>query len=75
MRVRTKIIQTEEGSALLVPDELKTNEKKLLVNELWGGYIFCPVDDPMRPFRQVIGTFPKDFMEDREQPMLNDKPY
>ncbi len=75
MRLKTKIIQTEEGSALLVPDEFKTNEKKILVSGSSGAYVFGPVDDPMRPFRQVIGTFPENFMEDREQPMLNDKPY
>lgn len=30
-----------------------------------------PIDDPWAPTKKVIGTFPDDFMEDRNQPLID----
>ena len=35
-------------------------------------YIAYPADDPWAAARKVIGTFPSDFMNDREQPSWHD---
>jgi len=39
-----------------------------MVTEIDDMYIAYPADDPWAPTRSVIGTFPSDFMDDRNQP-------
>ena len=69
----TKVIQTEQGQAILIPDEYRTKEKEILISKYGDVFTICPVKDPWLPFKQVVGTVPDNFMEDREQPMLNVK--
>lgn len=70
-KLKAKVIQTKDGQALLLPAEFQTNRKELLVEKNDDVFVFWPEDDYWLPFKQVAGTFPEDFMEDREQPMLN----
>ena len=53
----------------LIDLELK-NEYSALKNELYTKKENFSDKDPWATVRQVIGTFPKDFMTDREQPPL-----
>ena len=69
--LKAKVFQTDKGQAILLPKSLKTQRKEFGISENGDFFILAPVEDPMRPFRQIIGTFPEDFMEDRNQPMLN----
>ena len=69
-----KVFQSGNSQAIRIPKELCTDEKEFTIRRIGKGYILYPVDDPWFPVRQVIGTFPDDFMNDREQPSIRDIP-
>ena len=68
----TKVFQNGNSQALRIPQELRTDKKEYLINKIGDIYIAYPAEDPWAPARQVIGTFPEDFMSDREQPSWNE---
>ncbi len=70
----TKVFQSGNNQALRIPQELKTDKKEYCINKIGDIYIAYPADDPWAPLRQVIGTFPEDFMNDREQPSWEEIP-
>ncbi len=70
----TKVFQSGNSQALRIPQELKTDKKEYCISKIGEIYIAYPADDPWAPVRQVIGTFPEDFMRDREQPTWDDVP-
>jgi len=70
----TRIFQNGNSQALRIPQEMRTEKKEYCINKIGDIYIAFPSDDPWAPVRQVIGTFPEDFMIDRNQPSLDDVP-
>ena len=52
--------------------EMRTEKKEYCINKIGDIYIAFPSDDPWASVRQVIGTFPEDFMENRDQPSWDD---
>ena len=66
--ITTKVFQNGNSQALRIPQELRTDTKEYCINKIGDIYIAYPADDPWAPVRQVIGTFPDDFMEERNQP-------
>ncbi len=70
----TKVFQSGNNQALRIPQELKTDKKEYCISKIGEIYIAYPADDPWAPVRQVIGTFPEDYMQDREQPTWDDIP-
>ena len=60
----TRIFQNGNSQAIRIPQE----------NKIGDIFIAFPSDDPWAPVRQVIGTFPDDFMKDRNQPSWDDAP-
>ena len=72
--MKTKFIETDQGQAILIPEDFRIeNPEEVLINESGGVYMVWPVKDPLLPLKQSIGQIPDDFMEDRNQPMLNVK--
>ena len=59
----TKIFQNGNSQAIRIPQELRTDKKDYCINS-----------DPWAAAKQVIGTFPSDFMIDRNQPSWADVP-
>lgn len=70
----TRIFQNGNSQALRIPQEMRTDKKEYYIKKIGDIYIAYPADDPWGPVRQVIGTFPDDFMSDREQPSWRDVP-
>ena len=70
----TRIFQNGNSQALRIPQEMRTEKKDYCINKIGDIFIAFPADDPWAPFRQVIGTFPEDFMSDRNQPSWDDVP-
>ena len=70
----TKVFQNGNSQAIRIPQEMKTDKKEFCINKIGDVYIAFPADDPWAAARQVIGTFPSDFMADREQPSWNTIP-
>ena len=70
----THVFQNGDDQALHIPQELRTDKKDFYIRKLGDVYIAFPTEDPWGPTRQVVGTFPEDFMQDREQPSWEDVP-
>lgn len=70
----TKVFQNGNSQAIRIPQEMKTDKKEYCINKIGDIYIAFPADDPWAAARQVLGTFPSDFMEDRCQPSWSDLP-
>ena len=72
--LKTRVFQNGDSQALCIPQELRTKEKEFYINKVDGIYIAYPSKDPWAPVRQVIGTFPEDFLVDRDQPSADSVP-
>ena len=70
----TRVFQNGNSQALRIPKELRTDLKEYCINKIGDIYIAFPADDPWAPVRQVIGSFPPDFMSEREQPSWEEVP-
>ena len=70
----TRVFQNGNSQALRIPQEMRTSIKEYCISKLGDIFIAYPADDPWAPARKVIGTFPFDFMSDREQPSWDDVP-
>ena len=70
----TRIFQNGNSQAIRIPQEMRTDKKNYCINKIGDIFIAFPADDPWAPVRQVIGTFPEDFMENRDQPSWEDVP-
>ena len=68
----TRVFQNGNSQAIRIPNEMKTEKKEYCINKIGDVFIAFPSDDPWAAARQVIGTFPEDYMETREQPSWND---
>ena len=64
----TRVFQNGNSQALRIPQELRTDRKEYYIQKLGETFVAYPIDDPWAPVRQVIGSFPSDFLSDREQP-------
>ena len=70
----TRVFQNGNSQAIRIPQEMRTEQKEYFISKIGNVYIAYPADDPWAPVRQVIGTFPDNFMTTREQPAMNDLP-
>lgn len=70
----TRVFQNGNSQAIRIPQEMRTEHKEYCISKIGDVYIAYPVDDPWAPVRQVIGTFPEDFMTERNQPSWDDVP-
>ncbi|MBQ9565309.1 MAG: hypothetical protein IJU98_06950 [Synergistaceae bacterium] len=70
----TCVFQEGDSQTLRIPKEMRTNKKDFYIHKIGDAYIAFPTDDPWWPTRQFAGTFPEDFMTDREQPSWDDVP-
>ncbi|MBO4702549.1 MAG: AbrB/MazE/SpoVT family DNA-binding domain-containing protein [Lachnospiraceae bacterium] len=68
----TKVFQNGNSQALRIPQNMRTEIKDYYIGKIGEIYIAYPADDPWACTRQVIGDFPDDFMNDREQPSWNE---
>ena len=64
----TRVFQNGNSQAIRIPQDLRTDKKEFFIQKIGDTFIAYPTDDPWAPARQVIGTFPDDFMSDRDQP-------
>ena len=70
----TRVFKNGNSQAIRIPQELRTEENEYCINKIGEIFIAYPVKDPWTPVRQVIGTFPEDFMADRAQPSWDSVP-
>lgn len=70
----TRVFQSGNSQALRIPKEVRTDREEFYIQRFGEGYVIFPVDDPWFALRQTMGTFPQDFLEDRDQPSCDDLP-
>ena len=64
----TRVFKNGNSQALRIPSEMHTERKEFIIRQIGEMYIAYPADDPWLPLKCTIGTFPKEYMLDREQP-------
>ena len=64
----TRVFKNGNSQAIRIPSEMQTMHKEFIIKQVGETYIAYPVDDPWLPLRRVIGTFPQEYMLEREQP-------
>ena len=69
----TRVFQNGNSQAIRIPQELKTDIKEYCISKIGDIYIAYPSSDPWATARSVAGTFPDDFMENREQPAIPER--
>lgn len=72
--IKTRVFQSGNSQAVRIPKELRTEKVEFYIRRIGDAFVLYPVDDPWFPLRATMGTFPQDYMEDREQPSLLDLP-
>lgn len=70
----TRVFKNGNSQAMRIPQELRTDENEYCISKIGEVFIAYPAKDPWASVRQVIGTFPDDFMKDRNQPSLDSIP-
>ena len=60
----TRVFQNGNSQAIRIPQDLRTEKSEFFIRKIGDVYIAFPTDDPWGPARQVVGTFPLDFMEE-----------
>ncbi len=70
--IMTKIFKNGNSQAIRIPQEMRTEKKDYYMNKIGDIYIAVPTDDPWAAACLTVGTFPEDFMGDREQPSWQD---
>ena len=70
----TRVFEKGNSQALRIPQEMRTDKKDYCISKIGDIFIAYPADDPWAPLRSVLGSFPADFMNDREQPAWEDVP-
>jgi antitoxin VapB len=69
-----KVFQSGNSQAIRIPKEVQTDQKEFNISRVGNCFILFPVDDPWYPLRLTMGTFPQDFMDDRDQPLCSELP-
>ena len=69
----TRVFRNGNSQALRIPQEIRAEEGDFCISKVGEVYIAFPATDRWAPLRQVIGTFPDDFMTDREQPLWDEE--
>ena len=72
LMIMTKIFKNGNSQAIRIPQEMRTEKKEYYINKIGDIYIAVPADDPWAAARLTVGTFPKDFIGEREQPSWQD---
>ena len=67
-----KVFQSGNSQAVRIPKEVHTEQTEFNIAKFGNCYLLYPVNDPWAPFRETAGTFPADFLEDRDQPMISE---
>ena len=69
----TRVFQNGNSQAIRIPQELRTDKKDYYINKIGDVYVIYPKNDPWAASKSIVGTFPEDFMKERNQPQYTDE--
>lgn len=73
--ITTRVFQSGSSHAVRIPTDIPTEiGEEFVVRRVGKVLVLLPPDDRWYALRETIGTFPEDFMKDREQPSWNQVP-
>lgn len=70
--VPTRVFKNGNSQAIRIPQEMRTEKFDYCISKIGDIYVAYPSDDPWASVKEVIGSFPGDFMIEREQPSSDD---
>ncbi len=70
----TRVFQNGNSQAIRIPQNLRTEKKEFYIKKIGDIFIAYPTDDPWAPARQAIGSFSDDYMDERNQPSVDEIP-
>ena len=70
--VPTRVFKNGNSQAIRIPQEMRTEKFDYYISKIGNIYVAYPSDDPWASVREVIESFPADFMNEREQPSAED---
>ena len=70
----TRVFQNGNSQAIRIPQNLRTEKKEFYIRKIGDIFIAYPTDDPWAPARQAIGSFSDDYMDERNQPSVEEIP-
>ena len=68
----TRVFQNGNSQAIRIPQNLRTEKKEFYIRKIGDIFIAYPTDDPWAPARQAIGSFSDDYMDERNQPSVEE---
>lgn len=72
--LKAKVFQSGNSQAIRIPKEVQTDLKEFNITRVGSCFVLSPVEDPWYTLRLTMGTFPPDFMDDRDQPLISELP-
>ena len=70
----TLVFQNGNSQAIRIPQNLRTEKKEFYIRKIGDIFIAYPTDDPWAPARQAIDSLSGDFMDERNQPSVEEIP-
>ena len=70
----TRVFQNGNSQAIRIPQNLRTEKKEFYIRKIGDIFIAYPTDDPWAPARQAIGSFSDNYMDERNQPSVEEIP-
>ena len=68
-----KLFQNGHSQAVRLPQEFRLPGKEVYIKKQGNAIILIPKDNPWDSFINSISKFPADFMNDREQPSVQER--
>jgi antitoxin VapB len=69
----TRVFQNGNSQAIRIPQGMRTEKKDYYIDKIGDVYVIFPKDNPWAASRSIVGTFPEDFMKERNQPQHADE--
>ncbi len=71
---RAKLFRNGQSQAVRLPKELAMPGRDVFARRVGNAVLLVPTEDPWGGFEASLDAFSADFLEDREQPMLDERP-
>ena len=68
----TRVFQNGNSQALRIPQEMRTDIKEYTIRKIGEAFIAYPTNDSWAPTRDLMGSFPDNYMDERSQPSISE---
>lgn len=68
-----KLFKNGQSQAVRLPKEFRFRGEKVYIKRIGNAAILIPLDNPWQSLFDSLGKFSDDFLEDREQPPMQER--